>query len=83
MKGSIIATVSLLTLLALFLAVQNNYQPSLGSIIQNGDECTEKMQAECGLELERTAKNCAKAFATDGAGIISDIRCLKDLKADK
>lgn len=47
------------------------------------DECTDKLAAECTVYIERTAKSCAKAFATEGAGIISDIKCVKDLEQDK
>lgn len=82
MKTSVAALVSFLTLLAIFAAFHQDQKPETSFILQD-DECTDKMKAECAVDIERTAKNCAKAFATEGAGIISDIKCLKDLKADR
>ena len=41
------------------------------------------MQAACAVDLERTAKNCAKVFATEGASIFSDIKCYRDIQNDR
>lgn len=46
-------------------------------------ECTDKMAAECAVEVEQTVRACAKAFETEGADIVADIKCAKDLLADK
>ena len=83
MRTPVIAVVSLLALAAIFLSIHPTPDSPVLGFSLHEDECTEKMQAECAVDIERTAKNCAKAFATEGAGIISDIKCLKDLKADK
>ena len=77
-----VAAVTLLTIMATVTVRQPEEQQNLTFSLKD-DECTETMKAECAIDIERTAKNCAKAFATEGAGIISDIKCLKDLKADK
>lgn len=82
MKAPLLALASILALAAVFSISQAD-TPSSPQLTLHEEDCTEKMQAECALDLERTAKNCAKAFASEGTGIISDIKCLKDLKADK
>lgn len=47
------------------------------------EECTEALEVECLVDIERTVTACAKAFETEGADIIADIKCTKDLLADK
>ena len=47
------------------------------------EECTEKLELECALVIEMTVRACAKAFETEGADIVADIKCAKDLMADK
>ena len=46
-------------------------------------ECTESLVVECAADIEMTVRNCAAAFETEGANIIADIKCAKDLLADK
>ena len=60
---------------------QNLSQENMFEILNA--ECTEKMAAECAVEVEQTVRACAKAFETEGADIIADIKCAKDLLADK
>ena len=73
--------VLLLAIMAIFFSM--GYQNAQKSTILTEDECTDEMAAACAVYIERTAKSCAKAFATEGAGIISDIKCVKDLEIDK
>lgn len=72
-------------LLALFgvyvMDLQSTETPLLRAY--GDDECTKEMQAACAVDIERTAKNCAKVFATDGAAIISDIKCYRDVQNDR
>ena len=46
-------------------------------------DCTTQLAAECALDIERTVKACAAAFESEGANIIADIKCAKDLLSDK
>lgn len=46
-------------------------------------ECTKELEIECAIDVERTVVACAKAFETGGADVIADIKCAKDLLADK
>jgi hypothetical protein len=46
-------------------------------------ECTRELEIECAIDVERTVVACAKAFETGGADVIADIKCAKDLLADK
>lgn len=54
----------------------------MNPFIKNTD-CTKQLAAECALDIERTVKACAAAFESEGANIIADIKCAKDLMADK
>ena len=72
--------VVLLAIITLFFSI--GYQ-SGHKLAYSDDECTDALAAECSVYIERTARSCAKAFATEGAGIISDIKCVKDLEIDK
>jgi len=47
------------------------------------EECTKTLEIECAIDIERTVVSCAKAFETEGADVIADIKCAKDLLADK
>ena len=47
------------------------------------DDCTKSLEAECAVYIEKTAKSCAKVFATEGASIISDIKCARDIQEDR
>lgn len=47
------------------------------------ESCTQALEVECAVDIELTIKNCAKAFETEGADVIADIKCAKDLLADK
>lgn len=49
----------------------------------NAETCTEKLEIECAIEVERTVRACSKAFETAGADVIADIKCAKDLLGDK
>ena len=46
-------------------------------------ECTESLAVECVADIEMTVRACSAAFETQGADIIADIKCAKDLMADK
>jgi hypothetical protein len=46
-------------------------------------DCTEALEIECAVDIERTVRACAAAFESAGANIIADIKCAKDLMADK
>jgi len=46
-------------------------------------DCTEALVVECAADVEMTVRACAAAFETSGANIIADIKCAKDLLADK
>lgn len=46
-------------------------------------ECNKELELECAVDVERTIIACAKAFETGGASVIADIKCAKDLLADK
>lgn len=46
-------------------------------------DCTESLAVECVVDIEMTVKACAAAFESQGANIIADIKCAKDLLADK
>ncbi len=46
-------------------------------------ECNFELEVECAVDVERTVVACAKAFETTGADVIADIKCAKDLLADK
>lgn len=70
----------LLAIISLFFSIGYKSGQKLGYA---DNECTEALAAECSVYIERTARSCAKAFATEGAGIISDIKCVKDLEIDK
>lgn len=47
------------------------------------ENCTETLEIECAVEVERTVVTCAKAIETEGADVIADIKCAKDLLGDK
>ena len=51
-------------------------------VIFNTD-CTEALVVECAADIEMTVRACAAAFESQGANIIADIKCAKDLMADK
>ncbi len=46
-------------------------------------ECTKTLEVECAVAIEQTVVNCAKAIETEGVDVIADIKCAKDLLADK
>jgi hypothetical protein len=46
-------------------------------------DCTTQLAAECALDIEKTVVACSAAFESGGANIIADIKCAKDLLADK
>lgn len=46
-------------------------------------DCTEALVVECAADIEMTVRACAAAFESQGANIIADIKCAKDLMADK
>lgn len=46
-------------------------------------DCTEALVVECAADIEMTVRACAAAFESEGANIIADIKCAKDLMADK
>lgn len=51
-------------------------------VIFNTD-CTEALVVECAADIEMTVRACSAAFESEGANIIADIKCAKDLMADK
>ena len=74
------ATAVALSLFAAFYAMQEEKNISAP---WTAEECTESLEVECVVDIERTVKACAKAFETEGADIVADIKCAKDLLADK
>ena len=46
-------------------------------------DCTESLVVECAADIEMTVRACAAAFESQGSNIIADIKCAKDLLADK
>lgn len=46
-------------------------------------DCNKELEIECAIDVERTVVACAKAFETGAADVIADIKCAKDLLADK
>lgn len=46
-------------------------------------DCTESLVVECAADIEMTIRACAAAFESQGSNIIADIKCAKDLLADK
>lgn len=73
-----------LTLFALFNGlIQEKAQVEVEAAPWMADECTEALEVECAVDIERTVKACSAAFETGGADIIADIKCTKDLMADK
>jgi hypothetical protein len=62
--------------------IQNRDIADIIASVQNTD-CTTQLAAECALDIEKTVKACAAAFETQGGNIIADIKCAKDLLADK
>lgn len=80
--------VASLTLFAAYYGfIELEKEPQVQADIVTGpwiaEECTEKLELECVVDIERTVKACAAAFETEGADIIADIKCAKDLLADK
>lgn len=77
------------TALTLFAALYSVNQPTLAvempEIVApwSAEQCTEKLEIECAIEVERTVRACAAAFETEGSDIIADIKCARDLLADK
>lgn len=76
MKGAVIlATTLLVGLLTLYSLTG---EPTMAP-----EKCTKELRIACAVEVEKTVKACAKAFETEGADIVADIKCVKDLLADK
>ena len=75
---------SALSIIALFYS---GFQPETAIEVPQAPwlstECTKQLEVECAIDVERTVVACAKAFETEGADIIADIKCAKDLLADK
>lgn len=46
-------------------------------------DCTAQLAVECAFDIEKTVVACAAAFESGGANIIADLKCTKDLLADK
>jgi len=46
-------------------------------------DCTEALVVECAADIEMTVRACAAAFESQGTNVIADIKCAKDLMADK
>ena len=46
-------------------------------------DCTPKLAAECAIVIELTILDCSKAFETEGSDIIADLKCAKDLLANR
>lgn len=80
-----------LTLLAASVALYGVSSPSASpapapvvfDYLNFNAECTKELEVECAIDVERTVVACAKAFETGGADVIADIKCAKDLLADK
>lgn len=86
MKDKLVYSIVISLIIAtsmMFLKSNDDNTVFLRTYSFSDDECTKEMQAACAVDLERTAKNCAKVFATDGASIISDIKCYRDIQNDR
>lgn len=46
-------------------------------------DCTNQLAVECAFDIEKTVVHCAAAFESEGANIVADLKCAKDLLADK
>lgn len=46
-------------------------------------DCTTQLAIECAFDIEKTVVACAAAFESEGGNIIADLKCAKDLLADK
>lgn len=77
------------TALTLIAALYSFNQPAVTAQIEEivapwaPEQCTEKLEIECAIEIERTVRACAAAFETEGSDIIADIKCARDLLGDK
>ncbi len=86
-KTALILT-SAVSILALLLS---GSQPELSQSLTETEvvgpsapaECTWQLELECAIVIESTVLACSKAFETQGSDIIADIKCAKDLMADK
>lgn len=76
---------SALTVFAILYSASN--PENVGEVVSRApwiaEECTEKLEIECVVDVEKTVRACATAFETGGSDIIADIKCAKDLLADK
>lgn len=46
-------------------------------------ECTPALALACAVTVQATIRSCAAAAASQGANIIADIKCAKNLLANK
>jgi hypothetical protein len=84
-------TLFAVTLLAVALAIYSVSSPPAEATplaatfdyLNFNAECNKELEVECAIDVERTVVACAKAFETGAADIIADIKCAKDLLADK
>ena len=89
MARTAILLTSILSLLAVFSLLKaterSSPTPSVSLInpFTADSDCSNKLAAECAVDIERTVKACAAAFESEGANVIADIKCTKDLLADK
>lgn len=77
-----------LTLLAASVVLYSGSAPSAAPVepvdyFALNAECTKELELECAIDVERTVIACSKAFETGAADVIADIKCAKDLLADK
>lgn len=80
--AAVIATA--LTVLALFHSVAfPETEIQVPTLPWEPAQCTEKLEIECAVDIEKTIRACAAAFETGGADVIADIKCARDLMADK
>ena len=84
MKGTIIALVTLLIAFMTFYNIQtSSHLQKESPFLSYAPECTKELEVECIFDIRKTIQACAKAYETEGADIVADIKCAKDLMADK
>lgn len=74
---------SLYDLTDMISATKNAQVPNILKSYFGNTDCTTQLAAECALDIERTVIACSAAFESGGSNIIADIKCAKDLMADK
>jgi hypothetical protein len=56
---------------------------AVGALSSLATECTEQLEIDCAIDVERSVKFCAESAETAGSDIIADIKCVEYLLRDK